>query len=402
MTQRPLFFYLLLAYFIFLDNGIFAQNLTLKQAIEIAEKNNLNIEIAKQESQSAKTLVKTAYDIPKTDFMGQYGNVNDFNIDYSFNINQNFALPKVYARQKRFLEAQTGVFEQEIQVQREILAKNVKLAYISVAFVKEKINVYQKQDSVFQILQKIADIRQKTGETSKLAYLNVQQKTKEIQFLYAQTQQEAILKGIDLQKILRTSEIFQIESLKNIALEKPSQNQKANFAFLTQKKQQIENQKQYTNWQKSLLSPDMKVGYYTMQEGENRNRNLHVAQLGVSVPIFNQAQRKRIASSQIAENIQENRYKNAETEAKYDLNTLEIQYQKQQKALDYYAQEQLPRLQELEKLSQTAYKNGEIAYFEVLQVQVSIFQTELAYLQELTAYLETLVQWQYLTGRLFE
>ncbi len=391
------------AFFLFFFSlGVRGQTLTIKQALEMAEKNNLNIEIAKLESQSAKTLIKTAYDIPKTDFAVQYGNVNDFHVDYSFNVSQNFSLPNVYTRQKSYLESQSNVSAQNIKIQSEIVARNTKLAYISLAFVQQKAFLYQKQDSIFKILQKIAEIRQKTGETSKIEYLDITQKTQDIWFLTTQLQEEILLKKVQLQKYLRTNEIFDTEIFANITLLKPTSDNTPNFAMLAQEKQSIETRIKYTSWQKSLLSPDLKLGYYTMQEGENRNKNLHVAQIGVSVPIFNQAQKKRIEASQISELMQENRYKNTEIEAKYDLDMLVKQHQKQQKALEYYTTEQLPRLRELEKLAQSAYKNGETGYFQALQVQASVFQGEILYLQELNAYFETIVNWQYLTGNLFK
>jgi cobalt-zinc-cadmium resistance protein CzcA len=278
--------------------------------------------------------------------------------------------------------------------------RDTKISYISLAYLYEKNTLYQKQDSIFGIFKKIANTRQKTGETSKLEYLNIEQKAKEIQFLYNQNQQEIALSNIQLQKNIYTNDNFKIENLKNIKLIKPDTTKKLSFALLEQKKQVIDAQKKYTNWQKSLLSPDLRVGYYTMQEGEDRNKNLHVVQLGVAVPIFNQAQKKRVEESKILEQITEQQYKNTETQATFDLNFIVKQYEKQKLALDYYENEQLPRLRDLEKLAQTAYKNGETGYFEVLQVQFSVFNAEMLYIQELNMYLNTLVHWQYLTGEL--
>ncbi len=381
------------------------QILTIKQALEISKKNNPLIEIAILENKSTKMLVKTAYDIPKTDFSGQYGNVNDFRVDYSFNISQSFAMPHVYARNKAFLESQSNITNKNIDVQTQMLMRDTKLAYITLAYIYEKNVLYQKQDSIFSILEKIANARQKSGETSKLEYLNIQQKAQELKFFYAQNKQETNLRIIQLQKLLyvpNNFNNFNIENLKNIKLAKPDTNKKVNFALLDQKKEFIEAQKKYTNWQKSLLSPDLKVGYYTMQEGEERNKNLHVLQLGVAVPIFNQAQKKRVEESRILEKISEENYKNTETQATFDLNFIAKQHEKQKLALNYYENEQLPRLRELEKLAQSAYKNGETGYFEVLQVQFSVFNAEMQYIQELNAYLDNLVHWQYFTGSLEE
>jgi cobalt-zinc-cadmium resistance protein CzcA len=151
--------YLFISIFIGI-NGIKAQNIfDLSSAIQTAKTNNFGLKNTLLEVQSSKKLENSAFDIPKTDFNTQYGNINDFQIDYSFNVSQGFSLPNVYKRRQKFQQTQSNFIEKRAKYEEIVLVKDVKIAYFNLLFEYEKRNLLQKQDSIYTNLLKKIDIK---------------------------------------------------------------------------------------------------------------------------------------------------------------------------------------------------------------------------------------------------
>ena len=81
---------------------LFAQNISLEQALEMADKNNLSIK-SNELLESYQDKKKASYlNIPQTNLTTELGQINTATFDNKFGLTQNINFPTVYSNQKRF------------------------------------------------------------------------------------------------------------------------------------------------------------------------------------------------------------------------------------------------------------------------------------------------------------
>jgi cobalt-zinc-cadmium resistance protein CzcA len=211
----------------------------------------------------------------------------------------------------------------------------------------------------------------------------------EIQNQLKQTASDLQVQKKELARLLNVSEALEIADKKLTKRTLTTNMDIAQHPKIQTLQQAIEVQKANTQVQKTAYSPDIRLGYYNMQE--SRNPNLHVAQVGVSIPLFNAGKRASVASAKVGEQV-------AESQLAYQRQTLEreadkwrAQYERSQQALVYYETVALPQIQSIEKQLQRAYSSGEIGYVEWTQNRLQTFQIQLNYVQELANYNQIVV-----------
>ena len=74
--------------------------ITLQGAIDMALKNNLQIKGEKQKLDYQQKIIKTAFNIPLTTILAEYGQINSIYADNRFGVSQSFNFPTVYKKQK--------------------------------------------------------------------------------------------------------------------------------------------------------------------------------------------------------------------------------------------------------------------------------------------------------------
>jgi cobalt-zinc-cadmium resistance protein CzcA len=377
---------------------IFAQNsYNLSDLITLGKKQNLGLKTTSLEVEMNKKLQNTAFDLPKTDFSMQYGNVNNFQIDYSFNVVQNFSLPKVYQKKFQYNQQQTLMSEKKLLLQEKELIFQIKSIYYHLSFLYEKNNLLEKQDSLQKILVHIAEVRVKTGEGKMLEKLSSELLLKEIENQRNQIQNDLKIQKEELKKLLNLQEDFEIFDKKilknNFNITQIDVQQNPQLLYL---QQQIELQKKNVELQKTNFLPDLRLGYYNMQE--SKNPNLHVAQLGIAIPIFNVGRKANLNGAKIQQEMNENHFLHQKQVITQNGNILISQWQKSLQNLEYYEKTALPQAEKIQNTFQKAYQSGEIAYTELAQSRLQTFQIAMNYIQELANYNQIVTQIEFLIG----
>lgn len=377
---------------------LFSQQIVnLEKAIEIAKKQNLGLQTTALEIEMTRKMQKSAFDLPKTDFSMQYGNVNDFQVDYSFNVVQNFSLPHVYQKKLKYNQQQTILTEKKRSFQEKEMVKMIKITYYQIIFLYEKQALLLQQDSLQKLLLRTAEVRVRTGEGKELEKLSANLLLQDLKNQLLQVDNELKVQKEELKKILNITDNIEIEDKKLIKrFMNMTQIDVSKNPYLLFSKQQIELQKSNTEVQKSAFSPDLKLGYYNMRE--NENPNLHVAQLGVALPIFNTGRKAMVASAKINEKIAESQfaYQTQTTERNFEI--LKAQLERSQEAINYYENNAIPQIDKIQKVFQKSYQSGEISYVELTQNRLQTFQILMNYLQELSNYNQIIISIEFLIG----
>ncbi|TAH29307.1 MAG: TolC family protein [Cytophagales bacterium] len=377
---------------------LFSQQIVnLEKAIEIAKKQNLGLQTTALEIEMTRKMQKSAFDLPKTDFSMQYGNVNDFQVDYSFNVVQNFSLPHVYQKKLKYNQQQTILTEKKRSFQEKEMVKMIKITYYQIIFLYEKQALLLQQDSLQKLLLRTAEVRVRTGEGKELEKLSANLLLQDLKNQLLQVDNELKVQKEELKKLLNITDNIEIEDKKLIKrFMNMTQIDVSKNPYLLFSKQQIELQKSNTEVQKSAFSPDLKLGYYNMRE--NENPNLHVAQLGVALPIFNTGRKAMVASAKINEKIAESQfaYQTQTTERNFEI--LKAQLERSQEAINYYENNAIPQIDKIQKVFQKSYQSGEISYVELTQNRLQTFQILMNYLQELSNYNQIIISIEFLIG----
>lgn len=377
---------------------LFSQQIVnLEKAIEIAKKQNLGLQTTALEIEMTRKMQKSAFDLPKTDFSMQYGNVNDFQVDYSFNVVQNFSLPHVYQKKLKYNQQQTILTEKKRSFQEKEMVKMIKITYYQIIFLYEKQVLLLQQDSLQKLLLRTAEVRLRTGEGKELEKLSANLLLQDLKNQLLQVDNELKVQKEELKKLLNITDNIEIEDKKLIKrFMNMTQIDVSKNPYLLFSKQQIELQKSNTEVQKSAFSPDLKLGYYNMRE--NENPNLHVAQLGVALPIFNTGRKAMLASAKINEKMAESQfaYQTQTTERNFEI--LKAQLERSQEAINYYENNAIPQIDKIQKVFQKSYQSGEISYVELTQNRLQTFQILMNYLQELSNYNQIIISIEFLIG----
>ena len=160
---------------------VFAQTLSLQQSIELANKNNYLLKISRLETEGQRLLIKTAKELPKTNFDVQLGRTQTYYTnDYIVGMVQQFSHPKLYQAQA---DLQKSHFE--VSLKNEALNKNeligrIKQIYYELFYYQQQRRILTQQDSVYRSTQQIAEARYKTGESNALEKTNAELRLQEI------------------------------------------------------------------------------------------------------------------------------------------------------------------------------------------------------------------------------
>src|SRR5690606_5779318 len=102
----------------------------LMQLIETAYKQNLQLKQSGMDVQAVEQLKGTSWNLPKTNFMGEFGQFNSFESDTKFGIEQDFEFPSIYMNRSDVFSARIKQNKADYNVkQTQLKAKVIQLYY---------------------------------------------------------------------------------------------------------------------------------------------------------------------------------------------------------------------------------------------------------------------------------
>ncbi len=368
----------------------------LNQLLEMALENNLNLKANHLETQVQKQLQKTAFDLPKTEFTSNFGQLNtaeerdvDFGVSQSFN-------PFVIHSRKQLLKQNFEASELQYTAAERQLVREIKESWYNQCFYLEKEKLLTEQNNLLIEFSKSAVWRYKTGETnvmeSELAQLKQQELEIQIQ------QNKAVLSNLKrtMKTLLNTAADFDLDSpsleivpanmLESIAI--------SNSTLIRQADKKIQMVTAEKNANRAALMPDLTLGYGIASlagiEQSNGVAKSYGSQprlssftVGVSIPIFSGSQRATIKAGtyEIEKASFEKRY--LEQEITQSVAQQQDWITTQQTLIDYYQKSALPQSETLSGHALKSYQSGAISYVEYLQAVETSLSVKLNYKEAL-------------------
>lgn len=385
--------------------------LTLDSAIAKALRNNLQMRSSRLTIEQSHVLQKSATDIPKTDLTLTQDPTSGGNMDNSIGIMQNIAWPGLYKNQRRLLNQQTLLAEKTGNVTRAEIVRNVRSAWYAYLLSRETLHVLDYQDSIYRGFMQKAEVRLKTGETSKLELFSAKNKYQEVQALKIAALADLKSNELAIKQLLNTTEPLMIADeppLFILNTTGDTLNTDRN-AQVNAEQQNVEVARARIAVERSKGMPDLKVGYNQQLliagfNPANIDRNyfpgtrIAGVQFGLSLPVFNGANRARVKAERLSGQIAEADYQNVQSKVRLQYEQEMQQYEKFRQSVGYYTSGGLKQAEEQLRIAQVSFNLGEIGYIEYIQNVSSAVQTKLTYIDAVSRLDQSAIQLQFLKG----
>jgi cobalt-zinc-cadmium resistance protein CzcA len=350
------------------------QTINLQSALDMALKSNLALKSEIQKSDYQKKLIKTAANIPLTNFTSEYGQLNSIYADNRFGISQSFNFPTVYSKQKNLLVEEWKAATLGVLLKEAELKKAVTETFYYYLFLNEKELLLLKSDTIYSEFLKVVELRLRNGESNIIEKTAAETQLGNINIQLKKLLQEKEEVQLQLQLLLNT-ETKLIPNETNLKLN-PNILLDSNLIIshpqLKIAEQQNQISKAAMRLEKAKLLPDINLGYYTMSmKGTGADNVLYSgssrfqsAQLGIGVPLFFKAQKAKIAVSKIYQSYTQNYYLLEKQLLQKRYKAAYSLYLTQLETINYFEQKALPNAKLIADAANKQFLNGEINYLD--------------------------------------
>ena len=368
---------------------------TLSQCIETALNNNLQLKAAGFEVEKAKALQGTAFNPEKTSVEYSQDPITADLIDKKIGITQTFEFPTVYTSRGKMLKQQTILSEKSQLIAQNEIVKDVSEAYYNTLEALQTVKLLQQQDSIYADFLQRATVRYTTGESNSLEKMNAESRYQANRLQLNAANTTLLSNQLVLKKLLNTTEaVLPLESEWRAlqAVLPPDTTSVSQHPLLGYYDQQMSVNTAQANVEKNKLLPDLFGGYYFS------DAKVPSFQVGISVPLFFGSQRAEIKAAKI-KGIQ------IDTERQNTLQSLQNayavgynEYIKAQQSLAYYETTGVKQADEIIKISNAAYKIGEIGYMEYIQNLQTAIDIKINHVNAVNRFNQSIILLNFLKG----
>ncbi len=383
---------------------------TLQGAIDMALKNNLQIKGEKQKLDYQQKIIKTAFNIPLTTILAEYGQINSIYADNRFGISQSFNFPTVYKKQKNLLTEHWKVALLDLTLKEAELKKAVSQTFYELIYLKEKETLLLKSDSIYSEFLKKSELRLKNGESNILEKITAESQRGNIALQLKQLMIEKETINLQFQLLLNTEfKVAPNESAFKITTPiTADSNLITNHPILKIVDQQQKASLAALKLEKSKLLPEINLGYYSMSmRGTGADNVLYSgssrfqsAQFSIGIPLFYGAQKAKISTSKIYQSFNENNYLLQKQLLQKQYQAFYLQYKNQAEAINYYEQTALPNAKLILETANKQFVNGEINYLDWVMLTNQAINIKSNYIDAVKSYNELVIQFNYITSKL--
>jgi len=389
---------------------------SLKELLEEAEKNNPQIQAARQGWQAAKQLPTQVSTLPDPQFNLQQVNVGSprpfagyTNSEFAYiglGVSQDFPYPGKLRLKGEIAKRDADVSQQQYESVRRSALTGVKTAYFQLAYLSQTLGILESDGQLLEQVEKAADARYRSGMGDQQDLLQAQlERTKllreitmhHLEVAKLQAQLKELLNrsqsspGIEAAALSETVLSYNYEELLAAAKTQNSQ--------IASAQKMVERQKLQVDLAHKDFYPDFNLQYMWQRTDPTQFRAYYMLSFGVRVPIYrSRKQRPELAQ---AEAELSRSHSELESESQQIASELRIQYDTAQKTADLlriYKEGLLPQSRAEFQAGIAVYQNNRQDFQALLASFLDVLHLDEEYLQS-TAERETaLARLEELTG----
>lgn len=388
-----MFVLLLSSSFAFSQNS----NPELETLISKASENNKGIKAAQLQVAKMEANIKTAYTFDKTNIYYSYDQ-NNLALNNEplrvFGIQQRFAFPTVYGLQKKVYSAEFEKEKANYEIQKNKLSLAVSKSYQHIVYLQHQEKLYFYLDSLYQNFSKASDRRFELGETNYLEKITAQSKFRQIRTKLSQIENDKKVQYEILNSLVQSDENYSVKS-NTIAPLNTTMNETSKSLYTTYLESITKNYKIQLQLQKQHWLPDLNLDYF---QGKNNglSQSLYGFQVGLAVPILFSGTIAKNKVAQLELQSWEQQKQNEELKMERYISQKKNEIAKHQEAITYYNQYGKKLSDEIIKVANSSYKNGEIDFFQYIQSLENATTIQVDYLDTILQFNSTQLDLQYL------
>jgi len=379
----------------------FSQNVSsnseLDSLIAKALENSKGIKAAQLQVDKTKANINNAYSFDKTNIYYSYdqNNLAQNNEPLKvFGIQQRFAFPTVYGAQKNAFTAEYEKEKASYEIQKNRLTLNVSNAYYHIVYLQHQEKLYRYLDSLYQNFSKASDRKFELGETNYLEKITAQAKFRKISTTLSQIENDKKAQYEILQSLVQSEEKVVISSHKIQPIEKIT-NETSKLLYSSYLESVTKNYKNQISLQKQHWLPDLNLDYF---QGKNSglSQSIYGFQVGVGIPLFYFGNRAKSKVAQLELQSWEQEKQNEEQKIDKYINQKMNELAKFQEAINYYDQYGKKLSEEIIKVGNRSYQQGEIDFFQYILSLENATAIQVDYLDNVLQFNKTQLDLQYL------
>jgi heavy metal efflux system protein len=392
-----------------------AEPISLENAIRIALKNNLAVRSSSLSVDEQKALKPSSWDIGKTNFQVEYGQMNSYNKDNNLTVSQSISFPTVYINQGKLASEKIKGSEYRMKSQQLETATQVKQVYWMLVYFNAREKLLAYQDSLFSVLTKAAELRANTGETTRLEMITARSQSLDIKNQLHQVMADIKIYSGKLQTLLNTDSLYLPfeNSVRWHNVIQPADSMvlidNPNLGLLNQMVRVSHFEKKVA---RSNIMPDLNLGYFNQSiigtqdiNGTPRyfssGNRFTGFQAGLSLPIWIGPYTSKVKAAKIGENIARTNAEYYEKELAGNYYELTGELSKYSSSLDYYEKQALPEAEIIIDQASRSFSAGALDYLDYVQTIGRAISIRQGYLEAANNYNQTIINIEYVTGKIF-
>lgn len=392
--------------------GVQAQQtapLTLEQVLEMGAKNNGQLQAAALDVQAQAQLTRTAWDIPKTEISGMFGQINSAATDRNLSVSQTLNPFRIGAT-RQLLKENSSASQLRMAATKQEILLSIRQSWNDMLYYEKLKGILSKQAAVMDRFVRSAEIKFRVGETNSLEKSIAASRQQELQHRIRQNETRLRLERNRLRLLSGLQDDFAVADTAFVPLPVHTvadSNAIARHPVFQLAEKQVDIAEATRKVERSALYPDISAGYFiqsltgnqdldgTLQYYDNDLR-FQGFTVGLSIPVFfgSTSAKAKAAQINVEREKQEAGYLKAQLKTRLVEETEQLQTASA--LIDYYRDTAEPNARKITTNATKAYQNGDISYVEYMQGLDTAYDILMRYADAIRQYNQAVITIHYL------
>ncbi|MDR7370376.1 TolC family protein [Flavobacterium aquidurense] len=369
--------------------------ISLEKAIELAKTNNIDLKIADKEIEKQTVLKKTAFQAEPLQVQYQGGQFNSADFDHNVSIQQYFPIGKITKANRQLQEELVKLAEKRKALSSYEIEKAVTLSYYQYLYGVSILKLNSELNEIYTKFLKNAELRFQTGESGNIEVISAKAKVKEIETQKEQLDYDLAMYQKQLQFFIQTDENIVPDEKTDLQYKtiKDEQNFKVEDLVTAYYQQQISVYEKESNTYKAMRTPKLGLGYFA--QTINTESLFQGFTAGLQIPLFGGVNTAKAQASAIS--ILQSQLALDKSKLTLNLQKQELQnnFQKQQKALDYFQNEGMQYADQIINTAQKSYANGDMSYWSYISFLNQAIDIKKQYTEAVHSFNQSAIEFQF-------
>src|SRR5467141_1417238 len=388
----------------------------LSDLLAEAEKNNPQLEAARQGWQAAKQVPSQVSTLPDPQFNLQHVSVGSprpfagyTNSDFAYiglGVSQDFPYPGKLRLKGEIARRDADVVQQQYESVRRSILAGVKSAYFQLAYLSKTLGILESDGELLQQVEKAADARYRSGMGNQHDLLQAQvERTKllreitmhhlEVARLQAQIKQ--LLNRLQTSPDIQPSELLETPLL--YTFEELLSATKAQNPEISGAEKMVEKQKLQVDLAHKDFYPDFNVQYMWQRTDPTQFRAYYMLTFGVRVPIYRgRKQRPELAQAEAELNRSRSESEVQSQQVAFEVRSEYVIAQQTSELLKIHREGLSPQARSEFQAGLAAYQSNKQEFQALLTAFLDVLHLDEDYWQNIAEYETAIARLEQLTG----